>query len=329
MSNTTRRLGSALAAITIASSTLIGLGLDTSTAHAAGAVEVATLLNAPVPASCKHPSTTLDGYEKDYPASNGHSTLQVDQAASVAAGRDQHLVTIVPLSCSAKGKAWPDLLLAYSPDEKLIGTVRMRTLPDAQALGTISELHREDNIIAGTLTTSTAHGYMRAIYHLTVSWRDGHLYANHGRAPIYIDGNPLDATSPYDGPRVTSRSQIGELKPAPVGLRAFLASQWTGHTASMRLARFSNRVHGLIPKNHSFALVEWDPGDVEADVAGKVDGTWQWLHVYWDRGDDLPRCRDVTGVIHRAWVALGLACYQDDGQAVTLGAWPIPDGGNG
>lgn len=315
-----RGLVSALAAISLAGSTLLGIGI--SAAHAAGTAP--SLLDAPVPASCGHPATRLHGYEKDYPRTNGHTTLDVAQATTMKVGRDHHLVTVAPLSCSANGQAWPDLLLAYGPGTELVGAVRMRTLASAQKLGTISELHREAGRIAGTLTTSTANGYMSTIYDLRVGWHKGHLQASHG-APIYIDGQPADASLPYDGPTMTSRSQSGELKPAPAGLRAFLAAQWTPHTTSMSLPRFANRVNGRVPKNHSFALIEWNPGDEEADVAGRVDGTWRWLHTYWNRGQDLPDCSDLTGVTHRAWVALGLSCLEDDGHHVSLGAWPIDD----
>jgi hypothetical protein len=315
MGFTSRGLVRTLATITLAGS-LWG-GAAASTAHAASSAP--SLLDAPVPATCGHAATRLDGYEKEYAATNGHTTLDVSQATTLRVGR-RHVVTVVPLSCTSHGKHGPDLLLAYGPGTTLVGTVPMRTGPAAQTRATVSDLHREPDGIVGTLTTSTAGGYMRTVYDLGVGWSHGHLQTRHG-APLSIDGRPAGVRNPDGGPSMRSPSQSGRLRPAPAGLRSFLTDQWTPSTSSIALSRFTSRVNGLTPKNHNFALIIWSPGDEEADVAGKVDGTWRWVGSYWNRGQDLPQCSDLKGVSHQAWVALGLSCFED-GRTVTLGTWP-------
>jgi len=317
MKTTSRGLRSALMAITLAATTALSIGEPTA-AHAAGM----SLLNAPVPASCKHPATTLDGYEKDYPTTNGHTTLQVAQAVSGRLAHRRGRVTVVPLSCSAAGVTWPDLLLVYGPGPSLLGSLQLRTQVRGQKHATVSALSLSGGVAQMTVTTSNATGYMLTTYHSTMGWSQGYPTFRLG-PPLTIDGAPAGSDEGAM-PLIGGPQQAARLKPAPAGLRAFLQRQMDANpnAAYTKLMRYSHKGGG-------FAYIDWDPGDEEGDVYGKVHRRWTHLATYWNRGDISASCNsgdqgwfDLTGKTRAAWTALGLACRTTNGHWSTLGTWP-------
>ena len=243
---------------------------------------------------------------------DGHTTLQVDQAVSGHLGKHRGRVTIVPLSCSEAGVSWPDLLLIYGPGRRLLDTVRLREVIGGQAHAEVGHIRLSRSAYV-RLSTSTQDGYLQTAYRAHVWWAGGGAHIRLG-PPQTIDGAP-PGTDPLTMPAIRGPHQSDNLKPAPPGLRRFLQRQRDIHRTYVKLERYRHKAGGV-------ALVDWDPGDEEGKVAGKVDGRWQWLATYWNRGQERPTCSDITGsTLVNAWKGLGLTC-NDHGTVVTLGHWP-------
>lgn len=287
-----------------------------SPSQAAGLTAADQLRDAPIPASCGHPATRLDGTRKDF-GSNGFARLLTGNAV-FGALRRSGTSDVVPLVCSAGGVTWPERLLAYAPGPRLLGAIELRRLRPREEHVDVRALRLAHRTASFALRAYQGANFDVAEYRGAAWWKDGRLaWSPHG--PLTIGYDPgHDNTDGFGYGVVTSRHDASTwLTPAPAGFRRFVAGRWE------RLAAQGCRQR---------SVVQVDRYSHRGFVDG-AEGNCGGAHVLWARtrghwrlvssSQDVYDCARISRLERRALHVLGRRCYDGDtGRMVPLGRWP-------
>jgi len=293
--------------------------LPAAPSQAAGITSIAQLRNAPIPASCRHQATTLDGYGKSF-GMNGDAQLVT------GAARFGHLrgvagsVAAVPLSCNAGGVGWPELVLLYGAGKHLLGYVDLAKLPTAQEHEDLVRLRFGKGRIQVRWQGYEGAGSTFTTYRGVIGWKKGHRTWSH-TGPMTID-YAKDRSSYDFGPGIVGSASDARvwLYPAPTAFRTFIRHRWQRVEATNpeSICGFHGYVTVDRYSHKGFASGgEGGCGGV-AFVWGRVHGTWRVVVGY----QDLPSCTSLTKIQRRAFVALAQSCMTKSGGSRHLGHWP-------
>lgn len=294
--------------------------LPAAPSQAGGIGKVRQLRNAPIPASCGHAATTLDGYSKNFGTYSGFASLLTKKARFGHLKGVKGKVAAVPLVCSAGGVSWPEMVLLYRSHKRLIGYVDLRKLSTAQEHEDVQSLRFHQGKIHVRWRGYEGAGFTFTTYRGTIGWKKGHRTWWHS-APLTIDYAKGRYSSDLGAGVINSASDTSAwLYPAPKAFRSFIRHRWNKLAsysdcqytdAKVTVNRFSHK--GFASGSELYC------GGAQF-VWGRVHGKWRVLFGY----QDGPYCQGMSKLNRRAMHVLGLSCMDTKAPFHThqLGHWP-------
>lgn len=295
--------------------------LPEAPSHASGITNVRQLRNAPIPASCGHPATRLNGYTKNF-GTRGNASLRVGFAKFGRLRGVTGAVALVPLDCSVSDVAGkPEFILLYGSGPRLLGYVNLAKIPGTPADAAVDgrQFRNGSALVHWTGGVYVA-GYARTTYRGVIGWSHGRMTWSY-TGPLTAD-YAVNRNSDNSGPGiVNSPSDVRTLAPAPQAFRNFIKQRWNrmnnapaakdcAQPPSINVDRYSHKGFAVGGENDcGGAIFVW----------GVVRGRWAPI---WE-SQQPPQCSQLTALQRRAFVALGQQCWVTNGQPTkTLGNWP-------
>lgn len=292
-----------------------------SAAEGRGVTRLSQLRNAPIPASCEHKATRLNGFSKDFGkyksgAYKGDASLDTKKVVFVALGPTAYKYAVMPLYCNAGGVGWPELLLVYAAGPRLVGSVDLRNISTAQEHEDVSHLSVVPHAVRVAFTGYDGAGFAVSTYRGRLWLFKGVVRFRHSD-PLTVDYAVGGAQSGGFGPGIYSGRGDGIFfAPAPKSLRLFVAhryrllkSKYGAHGTAVEVARYSH---------HGFAFGAESMGWESVVLYGRVKGAWTRLG-NWGDG---PTCRSLSRLQIRGLTATHGFCFSRKGGIKYLGSWP-------
>ena len=289
-----------------------------------GLSQVHDLLNAPIPASCRHPATLLQGYRRQWgnPADSsyaGGADLNTKQVLFGDVTGDGRSDAVAILDCGWIGVGWPELLLVYGPGTHLLGWYDLAKAAPGFEHVDVDGLTARDGGVDVRFRAYQGAGSDIATYR-------GRLTAPGGTVAFHTDG-PL-TISYGDGStgfaNITNSSDVStRLAPAPKDFQRFIRNEWESIPAASASCPGSPTV--WVQRYSHLGFASGGKGDAcEGGVVLWYRDSRGWHQLAGPTQDALS-CTDVdkNGLLKRAVTALGLPCW--DRQAPRehqLGTWP-------
>jgi hypothetical protein len=290
------------------------------TARAPAARAGISLANAPIPATCEHPATTLDGSTKDF-GQDGFARLETAYARQGHLKGHRGAVAVVPLTCSAGGVTWPQHLLVYQKGPAgptLVGSVHLSSKTARQEHEDVTAMRFRHRKLRVSWHGYDGAGFTVAPYRGTLGWSKKHLTWKHS-GPLVID-YASDQTGTPNGAEVTGPHQARALlAPAPKSFTRFIRHRFNKLVASAgECAQYAD-VSVQRYSHQGFAVGGEGACGGALYLWAHVGGRWKAI-LGWQ---DYPRCGSLTRLQRRGYVATGQACWSGKAQnPVTLGDWP-------
>lgn len=284
------------------------------------------LVNAPIPASCRHQATTLKGFARQWgpDGRRGSASLDVDQAVFTALGGGTKSYAVVPFSCDAGGVSWPQWLLVYDRGPHLVGGSE---LPGNQEHATIDSLSAHGGTVRVRWSSYEGAGFDIVTWSSALTLKKGKVhFARKGPMTIDFTDNGLPSTTfgIYDG------TSTRVLNPAPKALKKFMAKRFTPHAGpcsdppgrEVQLLRYSHKGYATALRGRSCITAQYE-------LYAKNAKGWKVI-ASWDYYDETPMfyCNRLTPQQTRGLTATGGRCRSAasyDPYDVTpeiLGNWP-------
>jgi len=279
-----------------------------------------SLDDAPIPASCQHAATTLDGTTKDF-GEAGFAQLETKYARYGHLKGHRGKVAVVPLVCSAGGVTWPQYLLLYQKGGRspaLIGTVPLGTKAVDQEHEDVTGMRFSHGKVHVNWHGYDGAGFTIAPYRGTLGWHKRHVTWKH-TGPLVIDY----ATGPSDSDSGVSVTGAGQarymLAPAPKPFTSFIQREYDKLAASASGCDGQAAVNVERYSHKGFAVGGEGACGGAAYLWARIGGKWKSI-LEWQ---DYPQCDRLTKLQRRGYVATGQACWNaKTQQPVTLGNWP-------
>lgn len=280
----------------------------------------ARLNNAPIPASCEHPATTLNGTKKTFGANQSRGFAQLVTKFARTGHLKGHAgkVTVVPLVCSAGGVIWPEYLLTYGKGNRLLKTIPLGNATADQEHEDVTALRFSHGKVQVSWHGYNGAGFTITPYRGTIGWAHKHeTWKNTG--PLTIDWADDQSQSPEGASISVSTKASYMLSPAPKTFRTFIQHVWNKDYAAAGQCAADTTVNVQRYSHLGFAVGgEGGCGGAGA-IWARVGGKWKNIEYF----QDYPECSSLTKLQHRAYVALGQTCWDPKTQkTVTLGDWP-------
>lgn len=294
--------------------------LPAAPSQAGGISKVKQLRNAPIPASCGHAATTLDGYSKDFGTYSGSATLLTRQARFGHLKKVKGKVAAVPMVCNAGGVGWPELILLYAAHKRLIGYVDLGKLSTAQEHEDVQSLRFHHGRIKVRWRGYEGAGSTFTTYRGTIGWKKGRRTWRH-TGPLTIDY--AKGRYSYDfGPGIVTAGTDAKtwLSPAPKAFRSFIRHRWNKLAAASGGCPYTPTINVDRYSHKGFASGGEGSCGGAAYVWGRVHGKWRALFGY----QDGPYCQGLSKLNRRALHVLGLSCMDTKPpyHSHLLGHWP-------
>jgi hypothetical protein len=292
-----------------------------------GLTQVHDLLNAPIPASCRHPATLLQGYKREWgnPAGTyaGGADLDTKHVLFGDITGDGRSDAVAILNCSAGGVGWPQLLLVYGPGTHLLGSYDLANAAPGFEHVVVDRLASADSGIDARFSSYQGAGFNVATYQGRLTAAGGKV-AFHKEGPLtigYGDGAPGTAGA---GVTVTDPPEIPSLlAPAPEDFQRFIRDELESISPPSASCPGSPSV--WVQRYSHLGFASGASGD------GCEGGGILWYrdprgwHELSGKTQDAYHCADVAkdDRLRRALTVLGLSCW--DSQALRerqLGVWP-------
>lgn len=280
---------------------------------------VARLKNAPIPASCRHSATTLDGFKKDF-GPFGFAELQTKQVATVSTRKRIGELTIVPLLCSAGGVAWPELLLAYDRAGRLVGSVNLAGIRGAQENEIVTKIRTVGQEVRVQFSGTDGCCFVETTHRGVLGWKHGKLSWRHP-GPLTIDfmsgGVDQSPISSWGVVHDPSDANLW-LKPAPRKFRVFIKHRWKHRAASVPSCPVAAEVTVARYSHKGFAFGSESSCGGAGYIWGRMGGKWRAMAA----SQDYYGCGSASSVRRRAITILALTCVTKAGSLRTFGTWP-------
>lgn len=302
------------------------------------------LKNAPIPAYCLHEKTRLEGYHKSFgpDGSDGFAALDVDQAIFVPLGKSKtNKYAVVPLSCSAGGVIWPDLVVVYQKSTaraslKLVGWVESTTKQAHSYVRSLSFNKNTKRVVVhwkgcnggGFASSCEAVGSTTMTSRSTLYLKSGDIKQSKNKV-LTIDYREGSMNGAKDNGFYTGPGDSEILKGLPASLKKYVHRRWA---ADVQQCGASMAWIGVIRYSHKgYALADGGScGDLSAPLLfyrknGRWN-TWKWAQSSWNL-----QCSDLTKKEKKLLSTVHGWCYvpyadpdaQDGpGTRKFLGTWP-------
>jgi pimeloyl-ACP methyl ester carboxylesterase len=310
---------------------LIDSSLTDMIARQQGVTKAADLLNAPVPASCRHTATRLKGYKLDYDTGNhglsrGFAELETKQAVFGDVTGDGRSDAVVPFLCTAGGVSWPEFLLVYGPGPRLEGTVDLASLPMQQEHADVDKLTlsggKKPRVTVAFRSYEGA-GFGIGTYTGTLAWSSG--------KPTFDHSEPLtaDFTTDDDGNSlgigygtINQATDVETWLPnTPPDFADFIRNEWL---------KTNRELAGSCPSGANVSVDKYSHLGFASGGEGGCGGAayiWakdggQWRTI--DISQEAPYCSQASNQLKRAYYVLGIGCYAsaNSTQITNRGQWP-------
>ena len=320
----TRRLATgapvALVTLLLVLTSLTGL-TGTASARSSGSTPVQRLRNARIPASCTHPAARLNGFHRSF-GRHGSAQLLVKQAVTARLGGPSGSLTreaiVVPLDCNAGGVGWPQLVMVYGMQGRLLGWVDLGKVRQAQEHETVTEMTQAGAQLQVMYFGTDGCCFSRTTNRGVLGWRNGHV-TWHSPSPLTVDfAAGLKHRTPPGPGLVTKPSDAAVwLTPAPRPFRHFIKHRWVRlHNAA---GSCSSVVVSVSRYSHKgFASGAEVACGGAAYVWGRDHGRWRPILGF----QDVTRCGEPGSLRRQAFTALAVQCLNAQGKVVRLGHWP-------
>ena len=289
-------------------------------ATASGISSIDQLRNAPIPASCGHAATRLDGYSKDFGvdadgADRGFAALVRRKADFGRLKGVPGKVAAVPMVCSAGGVSWPQFVLLYGAHQQLLGHVDLGNMHAAQEHEDVLRIHFAHKRIHVRWRGYEGAGSTFTTFTGVIGWKHGHRTWSH-TGPLTID-YARDRYSYDFGPGIVTAPSDAKtwLFPAPRRFWTFIRHRWhkdAGYGCDQTFVNVDRYSH------KGFASGGEGGCGGAAYIWHRVKGRWRVLLGY----QDGPFCWSMTKPLRRALHVLALSCYTRAGHTRHLGHWP-------
>lgn len=301
----------------VVTAAVISTMVSISPAGASGITQVGQLRNAPIPASCRHQATTLDGFSKDF-GTAGRARLLKRKAAFGHLDGVAGKIAAVPMVCDAGGVTWPEYVLLYGSGHRLLGHVDLGRIANAQEHEDVTAVRFAHGRVKVRWRGYDGAGFTASTYRGEIGWSQGHRTWSHN-GPLTV--NYAQGRTSYDeGPGIVTTSGGANvwLRPAPNAFRQFIQHRWRVLTRAGSGCEAAQAVVVDRFSHMGFAAgAEGSCGGARY-IWARVHGKWRALIGY----QDGPYCYSMTHRVHNALVALGLSCYTKADHVRHFGHWP-------
>ena len=310
---------------------IVDSSLGNMIARQAGLTKPTDLLNAPVPASCRHAATRLKGYKLDYDKGNhgpsrGFAELLVKQAVFGDVTGDGRSDAVVPFLCTAGGVSWPELLLTYGPGARLEGVIDLADLPMHQEHVDVDKLTATGSKPASVNVAFRSYegaGFGVGTYTGTLGWASGKPTFDHSEA-LTADYGSEDENRSFDFGFgvINEASDVDTWLPnAPSDFTEFIRNEWL-RTNRELAGSCPSGANVTVDKYSHLGFASGGEGGCggAAYVWAKVQGRWRTVDV----SQEAPYCSQASTLLKRAYYVLGIGCYATaSGTVITnRGNWP-------